>query len=543
MTESKNHQELQEVLSANLPGLASILADTSTMRLALLDPAGVVIWANKTMEDGLFKDGTSLVGWRILTILTVADAAMFSAFLEETSPFPEGKFLLNFSVHNGMPQSLWCRIMVTPKGLLLFAEPPGQANQALNDELRQLNNQLTVVSRENIRKGRELAKALQELKNSESELKRHRNELETLVRERMVELMAATEEAETANRVKALFLATMSHELRTPMNGVIGMSHLALKTDLNARQHEYLTRILDSGQHLLGIINDILDISRMDDGVLKVSARSFDLELMLKPLAEYLHEEAREKKLAVHFKIAPEVPRTLIGDDRLIGQVLRQFASNALKFTESGEINVFVRIKEQRSHDLLLCFTVLDTGIGLTWEQQKVVFQEFHQIDMSNTRRYSGTGVGLALSKRLAQLMGGEVGVESIFGKGSSFWLSVPVKGGIQGARQASMSLEMAGLLVPQTVVEVEESAPTKILPATDKFSTVQADPAELRRVCSRIAELLRTADTAAGVVFSENDALLHAAFPQEFPLIKKDILLFEYDRALITLEQAMKNG
>ena len=440
MTISKNHPALQEVLLADISGPASILANTSTMYLALLDPEGVVVWVSQSMERSLCKEGTPLAGCSILTILTVANAAQFGGFLDGTSPFPEGKFLLNFSVHNGLPQSLWCRIMLTPQGSLLFAEPPAQANRALNDELRQLNNQLTVVSRENIRKGRELAKALEELKKSESELKRHRNELEALVRERMVELMAATEEAEAANRIKNLFLATMSHELRSPMNGVIGMSHQALKTDLNARQHEYLTRILDCGQHLLGIVNDILDISRMDDGVLKVSATSFDLDLMLKPLAKYLREEAGKKGLEVSFKIAPEVPGTLIGDARLIGQILRQYLSNAVKFTASGEINVFVRIKEPRPQGLLLSFTVLDTGIGLTWEQQEVLFQNLHQGDMAKAGRFAGTGVGLVLSKRLAQMMGGEVGVESIFGKGSSFWLSVPVGIGARGEPQEPIS-------------------------------------------------------------------------------------------------------
>jgi two-component system sensor histidine kinase/response regulator len=237
-------------------------------------------------------------------------------------------------------------------------------------------------------------------------------------------LAAAKEAAEEASRAKTVFVANVSHEIRTPMNAIIGLTHLARQSTEDPSLRDKLGKVSEAAQHLLSIINDILDISKVEAGKLTLEQADFDLERVFDSVVTLTGEKIEYKGLSLHRKIDPRLPKQLRGDALRLGQILLNFLGNAVKFTDQGEISLAADLLEEDDGGILVRFEVRDTGIGIVPEAQVRLFEAFEQADSSTTRRYGGTGLGLAISRRLAILMGGDVGVESEPGRGSAFWFT-----------------------------------------------------------------------------------------------------------------------
>ncbi|WP_347986638.1 response regulator [Methylomonas sp. AM2-LC] len=276
---------------------------------------------------------------------------------------------------------------------------------------------------------------IEQVQQRDFELAKHRDKLEEEVELRTRDLRLAVGEAQAASIAKSQFLATMSHEIRTPMNGVLGMAELLLDTQLTTTQRRFTEMLQKSGESLLAIINDILDFSKIEAGHFELESLEFSLYQIIENIVELFAESALNKGLELNYRIATEVPNYVNGDPTRLRQILSNLVSNAIKFTEHGEILIDVRLADNTdmvtesidADRLKVCFAVQDTGIGIHQEVLPRLFQSFSQADSSTTRNYGGTGLGLAICKQLVELMGGEIGVTSQIGFGSMFTCIVPI--------------------------------------------------------------------------------------------------------------------
>jgi signal transduction histidine kinase/ActR/RegA family two-component response regulator len=291
-------------------------------------------------------------------------------------------------------------------------------------------------------------------------------------RERAEEaLRRANADLERATQAKSEFLATMSHEIRTPMNGVIGLSSLLQGTPLSLQQQEYVAAIQSSGDALLALINDILDLSKIEAGQLTLEQQPLDLRGLVGEVVSMFTAQARGKGLELCAQVDAAVPTALVGDALRLRQVLFNLVGNALKFTERGTVEVRVVVVEEGAEGMRLRIAVRDTGLGIAPEVQATLFEPFTQADASTTRRYGGTGLGLAIAKRLVEAMGGEIGVESVPGQGSTFWLTLRLARGevarvTAGARAAAGSAGVVPAVGRGRVLVAEDNAINRLVAA-----------------------------------------------------------------------------
>lgn len=340
-----------------------------------------------------------------------------------------------------------------------------------------------------------------ELQHQKEALEDHQKLL-TIQNQQLEETLS---KAKMADKAKSLFLANMSHEIRTPLNGIIGMSHLLKQTEMNGDQYKKVSIIEFSAETLVSLVNDILDFSKIEAGKLELDLDHFNLHEVINNTCELFVEKSKEKKLEFHCEISPEVPVFVYSDEIRIKQILINLINNAIKFTNEGGIDVYVKCENKTEEGVFLKFEVIDSGIGISKENQDKLFSAFTQSDASFTRKFGGTGLGLAISKKLSLLLGGGIGLESELGKGSNFWFTISVEKGKEK-------------VLLEDVAKVRISKSLQILLAEDNKINVLVAKQMIENAGHRV------------VVANNGMEAVECFQQQEFDLILMDIMMPEMD-------------
>jgi signal transduction histidine kinase len=412
----RNELALAHDEATSAAGLLDRIIDTADDLIVFADAAGRIVRVNRGQAERAGVDADALFGRTLDALVAPAELVQLGRELPAHAPASRGALFelvaatrqYQREMHLNASAAAAARVWQLRAGVVLM--PQGKL-----DGVVAIFTDVTAW------------------RNAEAALRRHQASLEQTVAERTQALSIAKELAEAANRAKSTFLANMSHELRTPLNGVLGMITLARRRMVDPKGLDQIDKATDAAKRLLAIINDILDLTKIEAERLNLEAADFKLGTVLDDMVDLVGESARRKGLELRVEASQATRNmSLCGDSLRLGQILLNLAGNAVKFTEHGDIVLRVVARHETAAGIPLRFEVEDRGIGIAGEDQARLFSAFEQADGSTTRRFGGTGLGLAISKRLAQMMGGEIGVDSTPGQGSTFWFTVRLPRGAE---------------------------------------------------------------------------------------------------------------